>query len=270
SPSGFRATGVSAGLKEIRARDLALILSQTPCRAAALFTTNSITAAPVYFDQVILARNREGIRALLINTVHANAGTGQPGLQSPVECAKIVADELEVPRDSVLQLSAGQIGVPLPMDKMRAGIRRAASELDSSGGRRAAIAMLTGEARPKDRAIRATLRAGRSAVLAGMARGGRALQPQSATLLAAPTTDAPVEARPLPHPVEQSAPKAFGRLAICGEASPNDAIVLLANGSAGGPLVGDLNSYEFGAFQEALDYLCSDLAQQIARESAAS
>jgi glutamate N-acetyltransferase / amino-acid N-acetyltransferase len=270
SPDGFRATGVSAGLKEIRARDLALVYSQRPCRAAALFTTNAITAAPVYFDQAVLARNRESIRAVLVNAGHANAGTGQAGLQNAVECAKIAADELEVPRDSVLLLSTGQIGVALPMDKMREGIRRAASELDSSGGKRAAIAILTGDTRPKDRALRVTLREGRGVTLAGMAKGSRMMQPQLATLLAVVTTDAPIESRLLHRALEQSAARSFGRLAIGGDSSPNDGLILLANGSAGGPPVGDPNSYEFGAFQEALDYLCGDLAQQVAREAASN
>jgi glutamate N-acetyltransferase/amino-acid N-acetyltransferase len=79
----------------------------------------------------------------MINAGQANAGTGQPGLADAVECAKLAADELEVPRDSVLLMSTGQIGVPLPMHKMKDGIRRAVSELDSGGGRRAAIAQVT-------------------------------------------------------------------------------------------------------------------------------
>ncbi|HWQ11436.1 MAG TPA: bifunctional ornithine acetyltransferase/N-acetylglutamate synthase, partial [Roseiflexaceae bacterium] len=270
SPGGFRATGVSAGLKEIRARDLALIYSQRPCRAAALFTTSAILAAPVFFDQAVLARNRESIRAVLINAGHANAGTGQPGLQSAVECAKITADELEVPRDSVLLLSTGQIGVPLPMDKMRDGIRRAASELDSSGGRRAAIAVLTTDTRPKDRALRVSLREGRTVTLAGLAKGSRLVHPRMATLLAVLTTDAPLEARVLHRALEQSVARSFGRLTIDGDTSPNDGVIILANGSAGGTPIADPASYEFGAFQEALDYLCADLAQQVMRDAAAS
>ncbi|HEU5090905.1 MAG TPA: bifunctional ornithine acetyltransferase/N-acetylglutamate synthase, partial [Roseiflexaceae bacterium] len=79
SPGGYRATGVSAGLKEIRARDLALVYSLQPCRAAALFTTNVMSAASVYLSQAVLSRNREQIRAVLINAGHANAGTGPQG-----------------------------------------------------------------------------------------------------------------------------------------------------------------------------------------------
>src|SRR6266508_5766801 len=171
SPRGFRATGVSGGLKEVRARDLALIYSQEPCRAAAVFTTNAIMAAPIFFNQAVLSRNRENIRAVLINAGQANAGTGQQGLAAAVECAKLTADELEVPRDSVLLMSTGQIGVPLPMRNIKDGIKRAVSELDSGGGRRAAIAILTTDMRPKDRALAVSLREGRSVTIAGMAKG---------------------------------------------------------------------------------------------------
>ncbi|MEN9934904.1 MAG: hypothetical protein RLZZ387_1483 [Chloroflexota bacterium] len=268
SPGGFRATGVSAGLKEIRARDLAVVYSQQPCKAAALLTSSAIVAAPVFFTQAILARNRESLRAVVINAGQANAGTGQPGLASAVECAKIAAEELEVPRDSVLLMSTGQIGVPLPMDRMRDGIRRAASELDSSGGRRAAIAMLTSDTRPKDRALRVSLREGRTAVVAGMAKGSRLTHPRSGTLLAVVTTDAPVESRLLHRALEQSAAKSFGRLTLNGEVSPNDCVIALANGQAGGAPLSDPATYEFGAFQEAMEALCADLAQQVVRDAA--
>src|SRR5689334_14630351 len=189
SPKGFRATGISCGLKEARARDLALVYSQKPCRVGALFTTSQIRAAPVFFNQAVLARNRETIRALLINAGHANAGTGPQGLADAVECAKLAADELEIPRDSVLLMSTGQIGLPLPMRKMKDGIRRAVSELDSGGGRRAAIAILTTDTRPKDRALVVSLRTGRSIVIGGMAKGSRMVHPNLATLLCVITSD---------------------------------------------------------------------------------
>jgi glutamate N-acetyltransferase/amino-acid N-acetyltransferase len=270
TPSGFRATGVSAGLKEIRARDLAIVYSQKPCRVAALFTANAVPAAPIYFDQAILARNRENIRAVMINAGHANAGTGQFGLTNAVECAKMAADELEVPRDSVLLLSTGQIGAYLPMEKMRDGIRRAASELDSGAGRRAAIAILTTDTKPKDRALRVTLREGRTIQLAGMAKGSRITPLRQATTLCVITTDAQIEARLLARSLEQSAAKSFGRLSLDGDVSPNDAIVLLSNGASGSPPISDPGSWEYGAWQEALDALCHDLAQQIIRDAAAN
>ncbi len=270
SPRGFRATGVSGGLKEVRARDLALIYSQKACRAAAVFTTNAILAAPVFFDQAILARNRANIRAVLINAGQANAGTGQQGLADAIECAKLTADELEVPRDSILLMSTGQIGVPLPMQRMREAIRRAVSELDSGGGRRAALAILTTDTRPKDRALVVSLREGRSVVIAGMAKGSRMIHPRLATLLCVITSDVAIDTRLLARSLDQSVRQSFGRLTIDGDTSPNDAIVLLANGASEAPPIVDAGSWEYGAWQEGLDALCANLAQQVLRDAAAS
>jgi glutamate N-acetyltransferase/amino-acid N-acetyltransferase len=268
TPSGYRATGVSCGLKEIRARDLAIVYSLSACRAAALFTTNVMPAAPVFLSQAVLSRNRENIRAVLINAGHANAGTGPQGLNNAIECAKLAADELEVPRDSVLLLSTGQIGVHLPMDRMRDGIRRAASELDSGAGRRAALAILTTDTRPKERVLRVTLREGYTVTLAGMAKGGRMVHPRLATMLCVITTDANVEQRLLARSLEQSVARSFRRLSLDGDMSPNDTVLVLANGASGTPPINDAASWEYGAWQEALDALCLDLAQQIVRDAA--
>lgn len=270
SPGGFRATGVSAGLKEVRARDLALVYSTKPCRTTGLFTTSALPAAPIFFNQAILARSHDHIRAVMINAGHANAGTGQPGLANAVECAKITADELEVPRDSVLLLSTGQIGVHLPMERMRDGIRRAASELDSGAGRRAALAILTNDTKPKDRALRVNLRDGQLITLAGMAKGSRVVSPRLATMLTVITTDAMLDLRLLHRSLEQSVAKSFARLELNGDTSPNDAVLILANGAAGAPPINDAGSRQYVAWQEALDALCHDLTQQILRDSAAT
>jgi glutamate N-acetyltransferase/amino-acid N-acetyltransferase len=271
SPAGYRATGVACGLKGVgKTRDLAMLYSQRACKAAAMFTTSQTRAAPVFFNQAILARNREAVRAVLINAGHANAGTGQPGLADAVECAKLTADELEVPRDSVLLMSTGIIGVPLPMQRMREGIRRAASELDSGGGHRAAMAIMTTDTRPKERTFRVGLRDGRSVTLAGMAKGTRMIHPRLATLLCLLTTDLAIDSRLLVRSLQQSVSRSFCRLNIDGDTSPNDTILLLANGADEGPPIVDASSREYGAWQEALDALTADLAQQVVRDAAAS
>jgi glutamate N-acetyltransferase/amino-acid N-acetyltransferase len=269
SPIGFRATGISCGLKDgSKARDLALIYSQYPCKVGALFTTSVTKAAPVFLSQAILSRNREAIRAVLINSGQANAGTGLPGLNDAVECAKLVADELEIQRDAVLLMSTGVIGVSLPMAKLRDGIRRAVSELDSGGGRRAAVAIMTTDTRPKERVYRVQLREGHRITLAGMTKGTRMIHPQLATLLSVITTDVAIDVRLLNRALQQSVARSFSRLSIDGDSSPNDSIYILANGAAEGPPISDAGSWEFGAFQEALDHLCADLSQQIVRDAA--
>lgn len=271
SPNGYRATGVSCGLKGgTKSRDVALVYSTHPCRAAAMFTTSVTKAAPVFLSQAILARNRDAIRAVLINAGQANAGTGQQGLNDAVECAKLVADELEVQRDAVVLMSTGLIGVPLPMNRMRDGIRRAVSELDSGGGRRAAVAIMTNDTKPKERAYRVQLREGRRIILAGMAKGTRLVHPRMATLLSVITTDLPIEQRLLQRALQQSVERSFHRLDLDGDTSPNDSILIMANGTAEGPMVSDASSREFGVFQEALDDLTADLAQQMVRDAAGS
>ncbi|MGQ9926914.1 MAG: bifunctional ornithine acetyltransferase/N-acetylglutamate synthase [Chloroflexaceae bacterium] len=269
SPQGFRATGVACGLKEgSKARDLALVYSLHPCRVGALFTTNLIQAAPVFLSQAILSRNREAIRAVLINAGQANAGTGQPGLNDAVECAKLVADELEIARDAVLLMSTGIIGVPLPMKRMREGIRRAVSELDSGGGRRAALAMLTTDARPKERVYRVQMGEGQRIMLAGMAKGTRLIHPRLATLLCLITSDVAIEQRLLQQALQHSVAHTFNRLHLNGDSSPNDTVVILANSAAGTPTISDARSPEFDIFQQALTALCADLTQQIVRDAA--
>lgn len=269
SPKGYRATGVSCGLKEVKSRDLALVVSARPATAAALFTTSAIVAAPIFFNQAILARGREHVRAVLINAGHANVGTGPAGLAAAVECAKLAADELEVPRDSVLLMSTGRIGAPLPMEAMRTGIRRAVSELDSGGGRRAALAILTSDTRAKDRALSVSLREGRGGILAGMAKGSRIVHPRLATLLCVLTTDLAVSPQMLARSLEHAVACSFGRISIDGDTSPNDGVIILANGLADAPPVTDANTIEYGAWQQALDAICQDLAQQVLRDAAA-
>ncbi|RRR74887.1 MAG: bifunctional glutamate N-acetyltransferase/amino-acid acetyltransferase ArgJ [Candidatus Viridilinea halotolerans] len=271
SPNGYRATGISCGLKDgSKARDVALVYSLHPANVAALFTTSLTKAAPVFLSQAILSRNREAMRAVMINSGQANAGTGQAGLTDAVECAKLVADELEIPRDGVLVMSTGVIGVPLPMQKMREGIKRAVSELDSGGGRRAAVAMLTTDSRPKERVLRLQLREGQRCTLAGMAKGSRMIHPRLATMLCVITTDAAIEQRLLQRALQNSVAHSFNRMNVDGEVSPNDGVIMLANGAADARPINDPDSREFTAFQSALDVLCADLAQQIVRDAAGS
>jgi glutamate N-acetyltransferase/amino-acid N-acetyltransferase len=184
-----------------------------------------------------------------------------------VECAKLVADELEIQRDGVVLMSTGVIGTPLPMGRMRDGIRRAVSELDSGGGKRAAVAMLTTDTRPKERALRVQLAEGQRVTLAGMAKGTRMIHPRLGTLLCVITTDAAIDQRLLQACLQQSAGRSFDRLNLDGDSSPNDTVLIMANGASGVPPIAG-GSREHAAFQEALDALCADLSQQILRDAA--
>jgi glutamate N-acetyltransferase / amino-acid N-acetyltransferase len=151
---------------------------------------------------------------------------------------------------------------------MRDAVRRAVSELDSGGGRRAAMAILTSDPRPKDRAVVVSLRDSRNVVIGGMAKGSRIVHPRQSTVLGILTTDLVIDTRLLARSLEQSVAQSFGRLTIEGDASPNDSVILLANGAAENRPITDAGSWEYGAWQEALDAICADLAQQVLRDAA--
>ncbi|HMQ32517.1 MAG TPA: bifunctional ornithine acetyltransferase/N-acetylglutamate synthase [Chloroflexaceae bacterium] len=129
---------------------------------------------------------------------------------------------------------------------------------------------LTNDSRPKERALRVQLRDGQAAVLAGMAKGTRLIHPCMATLLAMLTTDVAIEQRLLQRALQQSVGRSFNRLSLDGDSSPNDGVIMLANGAAGNQPISDPASREFAAFHEALDALCADLAQQVVRDAAGS
>ncbi|GIV96417.1 MAG: arginine biosynthesis bifunctional protein ArgJ [Herpetosiphonaceae bacterium] len=266
SPSGYRATGIHAGLKPNRARDLALISSTQPCTTAAMFTSSVIKGAPVLFDQALLARNRDQIRAVLINSGIANVGLGRAGIEAATECARLVADELEIPADSVLLMSTGAIGVPLPMGQMRAGIRRAVSELDSAGGHRAALAILTTDQQPKEQAVSVQLRNDQEIVIAGMAKGGCRVHPNLATTLCLLTTDAALPAALLARSLRQAIDQSFHCITLDGDMSPNDSVILLANGAARTAPIAAASSWDYGAWQEALNALTRALARMVVED----
>ena len=133
---GFQAAGVACGLKTTGNRDLALIYTPNRCTAAGVFTQNRFPAAPVLYDQKVLARNPAGIRAVAINSGCANACTGEPGLSNAHQTAKLAGEALGVAPESVLLMSTGVIGQPLAMDKVAQGIAAAVGALSATGGTR--------------------------------------------------------------------------------------------------------------------------------------
>ena len=152
---GFRVAGVSAGLKGTDALDFALVVSDQPCAAAGVFTTNLAKAAPVLLDQEILADHAAGIRAIAVNTKCANACTGEVGLANARAMAKLAADALKVAPESVLVMSTGVIGVQLPMAKLQTGIPAAAQALDADNWTITTRAIMTTDTRPKSASLSA-------------------------------------------------------------------------------------------------------------------
>mgnify|MGYP006283664997 CR=1 FL=1 len=232
SPAGFRAAGVHCGLK-YRKPDLALLVSDRPASAAGVFTTNRVQAAPVRYSR--RAVEDGDARAVVVNSANANACTGEQGDRDAEEMARLTGRVLEVDPRQVLVASTGIIGVRLPMDRVRSGIRSAAGELAPDAGA-ASRAILTTDRWTKTAAARFSAD-GRTWTVGGMAKGAGMIHPRMATTLGFLTTDARVPAPILREALREAVDGSFNRITVDGETSTNDAVLALANGSAGGTAV---------------------------------
>jgi len=254
---GFRASGISCGIKE-EGLDLALLYSDVQAAAAAVFTANKVKAAPVLISQQHIENGR--IQAIVANSGMANCCTGEQGLKRAALMAELTAVKLNIAPESVLVASTGKIGSQLPMEKIGPGIKEAAANLSRDGGKDAARAIMTTDTRPKEAALEVEL-FGQKVTLGGMAKGAGMIHPKMATMLAFITTDALISPlllkKALLHSVEQS----FNMITVDGDMSTNDMVVILANGLAEEEII--FGSREFDLFQAALDELAIDLARQI-------
>src|SRR5436190_13902891 len=260
APLGFRAAGVAAGIKANNGLDLALIVSETAARAAAVFTTHLAIAAPVIVSREHLARSGGVARAVIVNSGCANACTGDEGLQVARDMAAETAALIGCPADQVLVASTGVIGVSLPIEKIRCGLPLAFRALGADQGPHAARAIMTTDPFPKESAARVSV-GGRSVAIGGMAKGSGMIEPMLATMLAFVTTDAAMPMPLLDRALREAVNETFNAITVDGECSTNDCVMLLANG-AGGATV-DEGSY--GAFVSALTAVCRELALGIVR-----
>jgi glutamate N-acetyltransferase/amino-acid N-acetyltransferase len=262
SPRGFVAGATCAGLKTGKEKqlDLALLFSEAPCAAAGVFTTNQIKAAPVLLSRQHLRRRRA--RAIVVNSGCANACTGEQGLQAAAEMASWAARRLGISPEEVLVASTGVIGMPLPLELVRAGIDNIT--LSPQGGDQFARAILTTDTFPKQMAVRLNI-GGELITIGGVAKGAGMIHPNLATLLCFLTTDAAVEASFLERALRQAVDVSFNMLTLDGDTSTNDTVLLLANGSAGGETI-EAGTPEAEAFQQALQETCLRLTKDIARD----
>ncbi|MEW5762956.1 MAG: bifunctional glutamate N-acetyltransferase/amino-acid acetyltransferase ArgJ [Bacillota bacterium] len=260
APAGFKAAGLNCGLKKSK-KDLALLVSEVPCAAAGLFTTNRVKAAPVLVTQEKLAFGRA--QAVVVNSGNANACTGPRGLEDARAMAGITAGALGIPEELVLVASTGVIGVPLPVEKLAAGIPRAAALLDRAGHRDAAEAILTTDTCVKEAAVTFTL-GGRRVTIGGMAKGSGMIHPDMATMLAFLTTDAAIAPGVLRLALHTAADASFHMISVDGDTSTNDMVLIMANGLAGNERVATLEAA--APFIAALKEVCMALARAIARD----
>ena len=263
SPQGFTAAAAAAGLKSGGALDVALLVSATPCATAGVFTRNAVRAAPVIYDQDLLSERPGRVRAVAMNARVANACTGADGLAAARGMAQAAEQAAGLPPHTVLVLSTGVIGVPLPLDKVSDGLRQAAAGLSVEGGAAAARAIMTTDTRPKHCAVRLETATG-VITIGGMAKGAGMIHPDMATLLGVLTTDAAMEPALLAPLLRRVADRSFNAISVDGDTSTNDTVLLLANGASG------IEPARDGAlgklFEEAVLQVARTLALAIVRD----
>ena len=256
APRGFRATGVAAGIKPDGKLDLALVVGDTDLVAAAVFTTNQAAAAPVQVSREQLA-NGKSMRAVVLNSGGANAGTGGRGNADARATINATASAVECSHKEVLVCSTGGIGKVLPIRNVINGISAAARQLEASAeaGSLAARAIMTTDTVPKESTF-----AGDGFVVGGMAKGAGMVRPDMATMLVVVTTDAVVDSAELDAALRTAVDESFHALNIDGCPSTNDTVILLASGASGthpGP----------DALTAAITAVCWDLANQLAADA---
>ena len=242
------------------ALDVALIVAEKPVPTAAVFTTNRVKAAPVLYDQEVLARGAGEVRAVIANAGCANACTGETGRAHAETMAHAAAEALGCAPHEMLVASTGVIGVQLPIDRVRAGILAASRGLSPDGGDAAARAIMTTDPFPKEAAARITL-GGKDVTIGGMAKGSGMIEPMLATMLGFVTTDAAVPKALLDRALREAVNDTFNAITVDGDSSTNDCVLLLANG-ASGVVVDDAG---YGTFLEGLKTVCQELAIAIVR-----
>ena len=260
---GFRFSAVEAAIKKPGRLDLALIQSLRPATASAVFTTNSVKAAPV-----LLSRERVAlgpIRALVVNSGNANACTGRQGMEDALETTRLVARYLEINEEEVLVASTGVIGQPLPMDRLSVALHPLVSALsDDAGLDVVAQAIMTTDTFPK-MGCRQGVADGKPYTIAGIAKGAGMIMPNMATMLAFVVTDAAVELEWLEQIFTAGCDLSFNAITVDGDTSTNDTALILANGAAENEPLGG-HSEGAPEFVALLNDLLLSLALQIVKD----
>jgi glutamate N-acetyltransferase/amino-acid N-acetyltransferase len=254
--AGFVGSGVACGIKESGDTDLSLVATADgqPVVAAAVFTANKSTAAPVVVSRLHLEATGGRAAAVILNSGNANAATGAAGKDAAERMCAAAAKELGCAPEEVLVCSTGLIGIPLPVEKIEDAAPALAAARSIDGGRGAAQAILTTDTHAKEVVVR-----GSGFTVGGMAKGAAMLAPNMATMLAVLTTDAAVDPEPLRTMLQAAVAQSFNTLSVDGCTSTNDTVIVLASGVAG--------AVDAAELRMALTAACTDLAEQMAGDA---
>ena len=260
-PAGFRAAGTVAGLKESGLPDLGILVCDVTANAAAVFTRNVFKAAPLLVDEERIQSGR--VRAIVVNSGNANAGTGRRGIDDARKMAALAAAKAGCPEQEVLVYSTGVIGRYLPMERIAQGIE--ALQPRATGGGEFARAILTTDTFVKE-AVATFEAGGTTYTVGGCCKGAGMIHPNMATLLAYLTTDAPIAVEVLQERLRYSVERSFNMVTVDGDTSTSDSVALLASGAAGGGEISAAERAGVAAFSAALEEVSTNLARDIARD----
>ena len=262
-PKGIKAAGVKCGIR-FNKKDLTLIYSEKVADAWGTFTTNKFKAAPLVVTEKNLSLSKGKLQAVLINSGIANACTGEKGLKDAWETVNYVSEGLKIDKEYVAVTSTGKIGEFLPLKKIKTGLMEAISELSTSGGTKAAEAILTTDTKKKEIAVNFKL--GEQEVkIGGMAKGSGMIHPNMATMLGFVTSDISVKRELLQEALKQVVEKTFNMISVDGDTSTNDMVLLMANGLAENKLIAEKND-DYYKFLSALQYVAEYLARCIVKD----
>jgi glutamate N-acetyltransferase / amino-acid N-acetyltransferase len=268
--AGVRIGVAEAGIRKAHRKDLTVFLLDEGCSVGAVFTQNRYAAAPVQVCREHL-RAGQGIRAMVINTGNANAGTGEPGLLHARQTANAMAQALGVTPEQVLPFSTGVIMEPLPLDRLLAGLPAALADaatdaaVTGSQWLKAAEGIMTTDTLPKA-CSRQVLLSGKTVTISGIAKGAGMIRPNMATMLGFVATDAHVAAGLMNDLARRLADRSFNRVTVDGDTSTNDSFVVAATGRAGHAVVDNLDSDDGQTLLGAMTEVSQFLAHAIVRD----
>jgi glutamate N-acetyltransferase/amino-acid N-acetyltransferase len=263
APKGYRASGITAGLKPSGLPDLALIVSEVEAIAAGVFTLNQVCAAPVEYCRKRL-RSKASARAILCNAGQANAATGAQGLADAADSAQALGQLLGIPSDAVLLASTGVIGQRIKLDTLKAGLPKLIESLASDGSDNAAKAICTTDLVPKTIALETILH-DRPVRIGGICKGSGMIHPNMATMLGFITCDAAVSPHLWQQLLSRAVDRSFNQITVDGDTSTNDTVLALANGESRTPAITEPGP-EAETLEAMLTEVCIYLARAISRD----
>ncbi|HLO62097.1 MAG TPA: bifunctional glutamate N-acetyltransferase/amino-acid acetyltransferase ArgJ [Azonexus sp.] len=261
--AGVRLGVAEAEIRKKNRRDLTLVALDDGCTVAGVFTQNRFCAAPVQLCRHHLAAGK-GIRALVINTGIANAGTGEPGRQTAQASCNAVAELLGVAADQVLPFSTGVILEPLPVERLKAGLPAAKADLKADNWHAAAHAIMTTDTIAKAASRRVTV-GGKTISISGISKGAGMIKPNMATMLGFVATDAGIAQGMLDQLVKEAADASFNCITVDGDTSTNDSFVMIATGQSGAAFTSE-NDAGWAEVRAAIVAVAVELAQAIVRD----